>query len=114
MTDQTQTSHQTTVTRLNETPLSQHLASLMKQVELWPEKLLILHLLEWALENLAADPHWSQAVDAAAVLVSESDPEALYQNLASPQLESATTLEQAGLAILSNVVDLIPENSVPA
>lgn len=104
------------VKALNATPLSQHLASLLRQekVELWANKLIVLHLLEWALENLAADQYWAQAVDQSASMAAASDPEAVYQNLVSPHLEEAATLREAGLAILSEVVDLIPPGSSPA
>lgn len=116
MTDLQQPSRQTVVTELNETPLSQTLADLLKtaKVDLWPNKLVIVHLLEWALENQAADPSWSEAASAAVNLAAQEDPEALYENLESSRLDEATTLEQAGLAIISSVLDLIPAGTSPA
>jgi hypothetical protein len=77
-------------------------------------KLVLVQLLEWALENLAADAGWAAAVDAAVGLAAASDPEAVYQNLASQRLEAATTLREAGLATLSVVADLVLPGTQPA
>jgi hypothetical protein len=70
--------------------------------------------LEIAQEKQLADPAWLQEVVDAAHLAEKDDPQALYWNLSPPELESATTLEEAIQAVLREAADLIPQGSQPA
>ena len=112
MTDLLQNNLPTTVRELNETPLSQNVKALMESPQ--EHQLILAQLLTWATDHLAADPAWAEAVDGAVSLAAENDPQAAYQNLANPMLESVTTLQEAGRAILAWVADLIPPGTQPA
>lgn len=105
-----QESPSTTVPELNQTEISQLAIKALEQgqVEIWPPVLALVQLLEWALDNLAKDRDWADRVRDAVVLAAEDDPQATYNNLARARLEPGQTLEQAGVAMLSMAVDLIP------
>lgn len=112
MTDLLQERPLTSVQELNQTPLSQSLKKMLTSpVE---DRLYLSQVLEWATGNLAADAGWAAAVEAAVVLAEANDPEALYETLSSQRLEQATTMRQAGLAILSSVADLVRPGTQPA
>ena len=99
MTDQPQTSHQTTVTELNAMPLSQHLAGLMGSSG--GQSLTIKSMAFWVTDNLADRLNQEpEEIDQSLATWEMADPQALYDNLEDPELVQATTLEQAGETML--------------
>ena len=97
MTDQPQTSHQTTVTALNVTPLSQHLAKLLGPTQ----GLTLKAMAFWVTDNLADRLNQEpEEIDQSLANWEMTNPQALYDNLEDPELVQATTLEQAGETML--------------
>ena len=99
-------SHQMVVAELNATPLSQHLASLMKaqRVIPAPESLILVQLMEWSVKNHYQDITLGEMEYGSVVGAMEDDPEATYNNLADdPRYMEATTLDEAA-AVLSSVL----------
>lgn len=111
MTGQYQRSTLTTIAKLNETPLSQHLKSLLKaeKADLSPDGLIIQQALVWAMENREENHHWAAAVINAAGLAELDDPAGTYRNLAEsePELMRAQTMQEAASALISLVQCLI-------
>ncbi len=110
MTAQPLQSLKTTAT-LNETPLSQHVMTLMKKAHVTPQPgLLLTSLLFWATDNLEVDPLWAEDATGQAALAEQQDPEALYANLkdAETPILEAETLVEAARALLRLMGDLIP------
>ena len=104
-----------TLQQLNQTPIGENLARLLKPAGIdLHGRLLLAVLVEWATQHLAANPAWAQAVDNAVGLAERNDPEQTAENLSAPGLEQAETLEQAGRLILRWVADLIPPGTQPA
>jgi len=116
MTDQTPNSQQETILSLNETTLSLNIIKLLMEAKQPPLEgdLAIVRLVEWAQENHLADRVWLEAVLEAVEAAQQEDPEALYENLETPEIESATTLEQAATWVLRAAADLMPQDSEPA
>lgn len=105
----------TTLQQLNQTPIGENLARLLKPTGIdLHGRLLLAVLLEWATQHLAANPAWAQAVDNAVGLAERNDPAQTAENLSAPGLEQAKTLEQAARLILRWVADLIPPETQPA
>jgi hypothetical protein len=105
----------TTLRQLNQTPIGENLARLLKPTGIdLHGRLLLAVLLEWATQHLAANPAWAQAVDNAVGLAEAHEPAQLAENLSAPGLDRAETLEQAGRLMLRWVVDLIPPDTQPA
>lgn len=115
MNAQKRTSQSMDLATLNRHPTARKASLLLQDsgMEL-TDRLHLAALLQWATANLAADPAWAAAVDRAAVLAEANEPAALQRTLARPQLMQAQTLEQAGLLLLTWVVDLIPPQTQPA
>lgn len=110
MTDPLQSLPQT-VDQLNALPLSKQVANLFEQSRQQPESgLLLSSLALWALENSPVSETWAEAVEEALAMAMD-DPQALYWNLQSPELEQATSLRAAARAVLSRVADLVPADS---
>lgn len=99
----------TSIRSLNETPLSRRLRKMLlsAKAEVSPDSLVLVSLLQWALEKMAADPAWAEAVREAALLAEHDNPETVYEALATPQLEKALSLNQAGEAVLSSAADAV-------
>src|SRR2546427_1681886 len=113
MTDQPQTSAQTTVTDLNGLPISQHILTLFAQEKVTPEsQLAIVSLVLWATENLAASGRWAEVVDGAAAWAVTSNPQAVYDDLADDRMLQTTTLREAGMMVLRHLADLIPPSEL--
>jgi len=116
MNDQPLNSLPKTVVELNETPQSANVIRLLIAAKQPPlTGLALVRLLEWAQDqSLASDPAWMQAVVDAAQVAETDDPQATYWNLESEGIETAKTLEEAAMLLLSNVVDLVPAGTQPA
>jgi pyruvate carboxylase len=110
MPDQSRTSPRILQT-LNELPMSQHVLELMKNEHVSAQPgLAVLSLLLWAQENMPIDFWRMETVIGLAARAEMDDPEALMENLrdAEPNLLEATTLEDAAMALLRLLADLIP------
>lgn len=105
----------TRVKELNATPLSRHVTSLLKAERVSPLEGLRLGTLQlWALENLPANQSWAETVAGLLAERELADPAELYATLAEaePGILAATTLQEAGEALLALVVDLYPPRTL--
>lgn len=116
MSDPPSMSRSATVIELNQTPIGEAVTRLLAQekVSVPPYRLALAVALEWALENLPVAPVWARAVDQAVGLAEANDPEDLHEALSHHALLNAPTLKEAGLLLLSVVVDMIPADTQPA
>ena len=98
-----QPSQQTVVENLNSTSLSRNILALFAKAKQRPEPgLALVALILWVKDNpQGRDPAWVEAVADAAIQAEADDPEATYQNLAHPDLESAQSLEEAVPLVMS-------------
>lgn len=99
---------------LNETPPSRHVIDLMRasKVTHQEHRLAVCEALEWAADELVADPAWAQAAKEAVALDEPENPQAVYRNLADADLLGAKTLRQAGERLLEIATDLLPPREV--
>lgn len=114
MTDQPQVFQQQTVTKLNATLLSQNVTRLLllNKAKTTPHAPVILDLLEWAADNV---PEGVEEDELGLVYrVALQNPEAVYQNLTTPEMETATTLMEAAELLLGNLSELLTDRSLPA
>jgi len=111
MTEYPPHSHPARVTRLNATPLSRHLASLLRQegVSPQPHLLVPVELVYWMAEHHYANQTRGEMEAGAVGGAAQNDPEATYQNLTDDaRLMQATTLDEAAqvmAAILTQLLD---------
>ena len=105
MTDHNPKSLQTTVTALNATMLSQHLASLMRKegVTPAPESLILSELMQWSAQHHYLNPIVGEMEAGAVAGAANEHPEETYNNLADNRMLEATTLDEAA-AVLSSVL----------
>lgn len=97
--------------RLNATPLSQHVLSLMQRRKATPPPgLILLGLVLWAKESLPLSPEWAERLHGLAARVEQTDPEALYETLAEAEaaMLDAPTLEAVAMAMLRPLADRLP------
>ena len=115
MTDLPQVFQEATVKRLNATPLSQNVAMLLKQnkVPVSSRTPVVIELMEWAAANKYADPTRAEEELGIVVRAALRDPEAVYENLTSPAMETAQTLEDAAGFLLANLADAIDDRTLP-
>jgi hypothetical protein len=108
-TDQTAASRLTAVENLNSTSLSKNVMRLFREAKQTPEPgLLVVSLLLWAKDNpKGRDPAWLQDVADAAAQAEAENPQATYENLASPALEQAVSLDGAVSLTLRMARDFI-------
>ena len=97
---------------LNETALSQNVKDLFQQEQVQMESgLIVASLVMWAAQELVADADWARRAQEAVALEEADDPESLYLILDNPQLEEATSLEEAGRIAVSILADWIKPES---
>lgn len=116
MTDQQPTFH-SRITALNQTPEGELAKAYLQGTDpqyLQGPRLATAGLLEWALDNLAANPVWAEAVRQALHLAEDDDPEALQAAIRPHQLLQTRTRTEAGRLMLAKVVDLVPPGTQPA
>lgn len=113
-----QPSFLSTITDLNETSEGElataYLQGTDPQYLQAGQRLATAGLLEWALDNLAANPGWAEAVRQAAHLAEDDDPEALQAAIVPTGFLQTQTRSEAGTLMLRWVVDLIPPGTNPA
>lgn len=115
MTDLFTINHLPTVSTLNQTPEGLAAKAFLAGAGLTlQDRLATAVLLEWAVDNLAADRGWAKAVRQAVDLAEGSDPEALHQAILPTGFLEAKTRTDAGRLMLQRVVDLIPPGTQPA
>lgn len=103
-------SHQMVVAELNATPLSQHLANLMKaqRVTPAPGNLILVELMQWSVQNHYQNKTQGEMEYGTVVEAMEDDPEATYNNLADdPRYMQATTLDEAASVLSSVLTELL-------
>jgi hypothetical protein len=102
----------TAATTLNATPLSQNVAALLQAAKApMDNPLVLVNLLQWAVENHYSAPSQGEMELGAAVRAARDDPEAVYEALADPRLETATSLEQAAAVLVSRMSDLMDDRA---
>ncbi len=99
------------VARLNATPLSRNVTRLLKQPAN-PHVPVVLDLMAWAVENLYVDPLRAQDELGVVVRAALQNPEAVYEHLTTPAMETAQTLEEAAGYLLANLSDVIDDRSL--
>jgi hypothetical protein len=101
------THHASVVRCLNATTLSQHIAALLRQAKApLDSPLVLLNLMAWAVDNHYSAPPRGEMEYGALAMAAQADPEAVYEALADPRLEQATTLTQASGVLVSRIADL--------
>lgn len=100
---------QASVTRLNATPLSQHLASLLRQEGVSPEDhhLTLVDLLLWMVEHHYPNQLQGELEVGAVSMAAHDDPEAVYQNLVDDRMLQATTLDEAAQVMVASLTELL-------
>ena len=106
------------ITALNQTPEGELATAYLRgtdpQYLEMGKRLATAGLLAWALDNLAADPVWAEAVRQTAALAEVDDPEALQAALTPAALTQTRTRTEAGTRLLQVMVDRIRPGSSPA
>lgn len=100
----------TTLTALNETPVSQHVMTLFQQAKepFSPSNLALVNLMLWAAENHYQDWHLGQQEAGAVVAAQEANPQAVHANLEDERMLEAQTLQQAAAVLVSRVAEMFP------
>lgn len=111
MTVQKHRSRLESMKRMNETPLSTHIAGLMQKEKVTPTPggLILEDLLDWARGNLPLTQQgYRMATRVYEAVVAVDDPAAGYRALAEaePDLMAAQTLRDAAMALMRSLVDL--------
>jgi hypothetical protein len=117
MTDRSQPFH-SRITALNQTPEGEmarlYLRGTDPQYLEAGQRLATAGLLAWALDNLAADPAWAEAVRQAAAQAEVAEPERMQAAIVPKDLLQTRTRTEAGRLMLQLAADLIPPGSSPA
>lgn len=106
------------ITALNQTPAGELATAYLRgtdpQYLQMGQRLAMAGLLEWALDKLAADPVWAEAVRQAVHLAEDDDPEALQAAILPAALMQTRTRTDAGRLMLQQVADLVKPGTQPA
>lgn len=110
MTDQRHKHRISETTRLNATPLSTHIKTLLTQSKAAPnpDSLTLLELLLWAKANLPLAPEGERMVaQMYEALAGVDDPQAAYRVLAEaePDLMAAQTTREAAMGMVRSIAD---------
>ncbi len=94
-----------TTSGLNKTPLSLHVASLFETAKASPEPgLLLVAILFWAMTGLQDhDPELLTELAGNAAESEQANPRRTYEELALPELETASTLEEAARQLVRHL-----------
>lgn len=108
--------HSQTLARLNATPLSRHVSTILDKhgIPNPPDSLALINLLAWASTDHYQDLIQGEMELGAAVRAASEDPEAVYDNLADDRMLDETTPTGLAEVLVSQMSDLLDGRSLPA